>query len=59
MPIGMVETPINICSQLQQWLEGEAILVSDILKMDIPLEIFFDGNFVQSLSEATEEHRPS
>jgi hypothetical protein len=58
MPTSMAKTPINLSSQLQQWLEGEAILVGDIPKMDTPPKYFSNGNLVQSLSEATEECHP-
>jgi hypothetical protein len=39
-------------------LEGEVILIGDLLKMATPLDYFSDGNFVQNSNEATEECCP-
>jgi hypothetical protein len=55
----MAKTLMNLYSQLQQWLEGEAIPIGNIPKMDIPPNFFFDGNFVQSLGKATKECCPT
>jgi hypothetical protein len=55
MHVGIAKTLANLSSQLCQWLEGKAILVGDIPKMDTPSEYFSNGNLVHSLGEATEE----
>jgi hypothetical protein len=44
VPASTAKTPTTLFSHLHQQLEGEAILVGDILKMDIPLKYFFGGN---------------
>jgi hypothetical protein len=39
-------------------LEGEAILVRDIPKLNIPQEYFSNGTIAQSLGEATKDYCP-
>jgi len=41
--VGGIETTPNLSHELHQQLEGEVIPIGDILEMDIPLEMFFDG----------------
>jgi hypothetical protein len=43
---------------LHQCLEGEAILVSDISKLDTPLEYFFGGTIAHNLGEVATHCRP-
>ncbi len=39
-------------------MEGKAILVGDILELDIPSKYFFSGTIAQNLSEVVEDHHP-
>jgi hypothetical protein len=46
----MAKTLVNLSGQLHRWLEGEAISVGDIPKMDSPLEYFSSGNLGQNVA---------
>jgi hypothetical protein len=50
--------PLQISlANLYQHLEGKAILVGDILELDIPFEYFFGGNITYSVGEAAKDCR--
>jgi hypothetical protein len=52
MPKG-VETLTTLSHQLNCWLEGEEISTGEILKMDTPSYMFFNGTHPHSSREVT------
>jgi hypothetical protein len=55
MPKG-AETLTTLFHRLNCWLEGEEILIGEILKMDTPSNMFSNGTHLHSSGEVTKNH---